>query len=512
MSKVNTTGRNETNKIDGARAARRRQFAQTLRSNSGRLNSKPAELGFEPELVFMFVKNRLSAAYALPLFMSVVAAISSLWLPLMWISGWLFGALALHLLINWRTRRIELKLLKRRKLKSIKLQLTLSDGIYGLIWTSFLLLSLKPMPVNGLDVFQFATVLIVIAMSTMLSSALPTALLAATVPITATLVVCFMNYGSSIHFAMAAMAIGAQGFFIILSHQLHASALTMLATRAEKDDLIAEMEQVNALALESRRRAEEANLAKSRFLATMSHELRTPLNAILGFSEVMKDEVLGKMQNQTYLDYASDIHKSGQHLLNLINEILDLSRVEAGRYELNEAPLPLDEVVEACKGMMQMRIKAKNLSLSERYEANLPLLVADERAVRQMVLNLLANAVKFTPDEGEIFITVGSTEMGGQFVSIADNGPGIPEDEIPLVLQAFGQGSQAIQGAEQGTGLGLSIVQALAHMHDGRFDLDSKMGEGTIVRIEFPPSRVVRDPSSPFTHPENSFDGMLKAG
>ncbi len=147
---------------------------------------------------------------------------------------------------------------------------------------------------------------------------------------------------------------------------------------------------------EARRRAEEANLAKSRFLASMSHELRTPLNAILGFSEVMGNEVLGPMNNATYRDYANDIHESGQHLLDLINEILDLSRIEAGRYQLHEEPLTLINVVEECCHLMTLRARGKGITIVEEFEQGLPLLFGDERAIRQIALNLLSNAVKFT--------------------------------------------------------------------------------------------------------------------
>jgi two-component system cell cycle sensor histidine kinase PleC len=242
---------------------------------------------------------------------------------------------------------------------------------------------------------------------------------------------------------------------------------------------------------EARRRAEEANLAKSRFLASMSHELRTPLNAILGFSEVMAGEVLGPIGNETYRDYARDIHDSGQHLLNLINEILDLSRIEAGRYTLHEEPMRLVETVEECCHMMELKARAKDIRIVQQFEQSLPKLFADERAIRQVALNLLSNAVKFTPTGGEIRVKVGWTAGGGQYLAVKDNGPGIPEDEIPVVLAAFGQGSIAIKSAEQGTGLGLPIVQGLVAMHDGVFELRSKIREGTEAIAVFPRARVM---------------------
>jgi two-component system cell cycle sensor histidine kinase PleC len=282
-------------------------------------------------------------------------------------------------------------------------------------------------------------------------------------------------------------------FFSYVAHHLNRSSVMLMSFRSEKDSLIAELETANAMSDEARRRAEEANLAKSRFLASMSHELRTPLNAILGFSEVMANEVLGPMGNPTYRDYAGDVHDSGQHLLNLINEILDLSRIEAGRYQLNEEPVTLLALAEDSCHMMELRARNKDIKIIQEFEPTLPRLFADERAVRQILLNLLSNAIKFTPSEGEVRVRVGWTAGGGQYVSVKDNGPGIPADEIPVVLSAFGQGSIAIKSAEQGTGLGLPIVQGLIAMHGGDFQLHSKLREGTEAIVIFPPTRVMEE-------------------
>jgi two-component system, cell cycle sensor histidine kinase PleC len=301
----------------------------------------------------------------------------------------------------------------------------------------------------------------------------------------------YLTRGDFVFVALAIMAIGAQFFFLILAQRLYSATLTMHEYRAEKDMLIAELGTAKAFSDEARRRAEEANLAKSRFLATMSHELRTPLNAILGFSEVMKSEVLGPIENANYREYAANIHASGQHLLNLINEILDLSRIEAGRYELYEEPVHLVAVVEECCHLLQLKARNKDISIIEEYQRGMPRIWADDRAIRQIVLNLVSNAIKFTPSGGGINVQVGPTAKGGQLLSVRDNGPGIPEEEIPIVLTSFGQGSIAIKSAEQGAGLGLPIVQALVQMHEGTFELKSKLREGTEVIATFPPSRVM---------------------
>ena len=242
---------------------------------------------------------------------------------------------------------------------------------------------------------------------------------------------------------------------------------------------------------EARRRAEAANIAKSRFLAQMSHELRTPLNAILGFSEVMKTEVFGEHSVTAYKDYSSDIHNSGVHLLGLINEILDLSRIEAGRYELNEESVSLVSIVEDCHHLLKLRASNRGIIIHEVFELELPPLWADERAIRQICLNLLSNAIKFTPPAGEIWLKVGWTASGGQYISMKDTGAGIPEEEIPIVLASFGQGSNSIKSAEQGAGLGLPIAKSLVDLHGGTFNLISKLRIGTEVIVTFPPERVV---------------------
>lgn len=478
--------------LNSERAQHRRDVARAVRNARDRLSSaEGVQPDFDFELLLTFARNRLSAALALPLFALIVAGISLLWMNPPIVVAWLAFTLIAHVLLLMTCRRFEREEEAARELGRWRRQMVIGDLLYGLAWAGFFLLQSTTDVQDGSEIFQFATMLIVIAMLTMLSASIPRALLAGTLPITAAIVVSFFNQQSAIHYAMMAMAIGAQGFFLMLGNQLHTSTVTMLAYRAEKDHLIAELEQANAISDEARRRAEEANLAKSRFLATMSHELRTPLNAILGFSEVMHQQILGPIENETYRDYAADIHNSGQHLLNLINEILDLSRIEAGRYELSEEAVPLLSVLEECKHMMAIRARKKNIVISESVEPDLPKLWVDERAIRQVILNLISNAVKFTPSGGEVTIKAGWTAGGGQYVSIRDNGPGIPEEEIPIVMQAFGQGAIAIKSAEDGTGLGLPIVQALVAMHDGKFELNSKLREGTEAVVTFPASRVL---------------------
>jgi two-component system cell cycle sensor histidine kinase PleC len=206
----------------------------------------------------------------------------------------------------------------------------------------------------------------------------------------------------------------------------------------------------------------------------------------------MKGEILGAMAHPTYRDYADSIYESGRHLLNLINEILDLSRIEAGRYELHEEPVRLADVVEECLRLLTLRAQSKGLHVAFELDKELGQLWADERAIRQICLNLITNALKFTPRGGSVTITIASTPEGGQTLIVKDTGPGIPTEEIPKVMQAFGQGSLAHQTAEGGTGLGLPIVQNLVTLHGGPFELRSELRKGTEAIVVLPPSRVLR--------------------
>ena len=249
---------------------------------------------------------------------------------------------------------------------------------------------------------------------------------------------------------IAICTLTAEILFLHLTSHLYRQNAQSLAYRAEKDAIFAELEQAKAVSDEARRRAEAANMAKSQFLATMSHELRTPLNAILGFSELMRGEMLGPIGNPAYKTYLDDIHSSGQHLLRIINDILDLSRIEAGKRELREELTSLSEIAREACSLLDLKARQKDITVNEIFEENLPKIIVDEQAMRQVVLNLVSNALKFTPKGGEVDVKVGRTQAGGQYVSVRDNGPGIPEDEIPVVLSAFGQGVDLAQDRRTG--------------------------------------------------------------
>ncbi len=486
--------------VNRERAERRRALARTVRDHRERLASTSGNSpSFDHELLVHYARTRLSAAYAVPLLVALVSLVATIWLPHVVILVWASATLAVHCAGTFLCHRFLKAGSETSSIRRWTRRFVMSEFCYGLTWIG-LLIATSTVQAPGIEIFQFATMLTILAVGTMFASSIPAGAVAGTAPIALTMVALFAIRQDVLYLALSFLSIGSEIFFLTLSQRLQSTTMGMMRYRAEKDHLIAELGTAKAVSDESRRRAEEANLAKSRFLATMSHELRTPLNAILGFSEVMKNEVLGPMQNATYRGYAGDIHSSGQHLLALINEILDLSRIEAGRYELHEEPVTLAHIIEECENLVRLRARNKNLKITQLIEPNLPRLWADERAVRQVILNLLSNAIKFTPQGGEIDIRAGWTAGGGQYVSIRDNGPGIAEEELPIVLSAFGQGAIAIKSAEQGTGLGLPIVQAMMRMHDGTFELRSRLREGTEAIACFPRSRVM-DPLPPIAEP-----------
>jgi two-component system cell cycle sensor histidine kinase PleC len=471
-------------------ANRRRAAAQQVREARDRLTSttgtRPA---FDYELLRQFAQNRLSASLVIVLLVGTVGFLSSLWTGAMNAGTWTAAVLMIHAVIVTKCRQFLAEPQNHVHLRAWRLRFILLDLFFGLSWMFILI---HPVGIDAQSsTFMLFVMLLVVAVSSMLASSVPMAVFAATVPVSAALALDFALRGNLHDYILAIMAVTAQGYFSLLAYRLYSTTLSSLEARAEKDALIGELETSKAISDEARRRAEAANIAKSRFLAQMSHELRTPLNAILGFSEVMKGEIFGPHQVPAYKEYAGDIHNSGVHLLGLINEILDLSRIEAGRYELNEEPVSLAHVVGECNHLLQMRARSRGLTIHELFETDMPRLWVDERAVRQICLNLLGNAIKFTPPGGEIWLKAGWTASGGQYVSVKDTGPGIPEEEIPIVLASFGQGSNSIKSAEQGAGLGLPIAKSLVDLHGGTFTLKSKLRIGTEVVVTFPPERVM---------------------
>ncbi|WP_419799674.1 MAG: sensor histidine kinase [Terasakiella sp.] len=247
-----------------------------------------------------------------------------------------------------------------------------------------------------------------------------------------------------------------------------------------------ELLEENKLALE---RAEMSNKAKSDFLANMSHELRTPLNAIIGFSDVMKNEMYGPIQPVTYAHYADDIHNSGQHLLTLINDVLDVARIGSGEFDINEAEFDLPQTLEDSLRMLHPIIEQKSLKINFD-NTRLPLIYGDERRIKQVLLNVLSNAAKFTHESGQISISSAINNLGDIEIRIKDSGIGMNQEEIKIALTPFAQVQSSLARQYEGTGLGLPLAHNLLEMHNGTLNIESEPGIGTEVIITLPKDRI----------------------
>ncbi|WP_421708391.1 ammonium transporter [Algihabitans sp.] len=258
----------------------------------------------------------------------------------------------------------------------------------------------------------------------------------------------------------------------------------------------AKREQAVRAVHKAKEQAESANAAKSNFLASMSHELRTPLNAVIGFSEVMREQTFGPLGSQRYRDYVGDIHGSAKHLLSLINDLLDLSKIEANKYQLCEEELDVGETVETALRLVRPLAERKGLTLTARVPDRddafaLPLLLADERALHQILLNLLSNACKFTDTGGDVLVSACREPDGRVAIAVQDSGIGMSRAQIRQALEPFVQVDSRTRRTDQGTGLGLPLARSLAELHGGSFVMTSEVGYGTEIVVRFPLHRIV---------------------
>jgi two-component system, cell cycle sensor histidine kinase PleC len=477
---------------DPAAAARRGRLAAEVREAREKLTSSASgKSGVDAELLRLFAKGHRSSGPVMAVLRAVAAAAAATWVAMDAVLIWLaldFAALGVAYRFASKFLEAEETMLDASRWRR---KFVFTETLQGVTWAAIVWL-VSQFGDPAARSYALVLLLLVAAMNATISAPIPSAVVGALTPMTlATLSFLRPASLSDGTLPLIALACGTQLYIMVVARRLHAASFGALSLQAEKDELIAELEQAKVNSDLARRRAEAANLAKSRFLATMSHELRTPLNAILGFSEVMKGELFGSHAVESYKEYSNDIHASGQHLLMLINEILDLSRIEAGRFDLKEEAVALPHLVEDCRHLLGLRAKKRQITIEKAVESDLPPIWADERAIRQVILNLLSNAIKFTPQGGTIKIRSGWTASGGQYVAVRDSGPGIPEDEIPIAMASFGRGALAQKNAEEGSGLGLPIVKGLIELHGGSFTLKSKLREGTDVIVVFPPERVM---------------------
>jgi len=307
----------------------------------------------------------------------------------------------------------------------------------------------------------------------------PIACLAFLLPALAPVFVLFLREGGAITNVMSAMyAFYLVGLLAVLVNG-YTSFVETVRTKVENRSLATGLAEV---ALASR--------AKSEFLANMSHELRTPLNAILGFSELIRGELLGPVGTPRYRDYASDIYESGQHLLQIINDVLDMSKIEVGKLVLREDPIEVASVVRASTALVAQRAVMSGIVLTTEVPEDLPILIADELRLKQILLNLLSNAIKFTRREGRATVGASVRPDGSFTIWVADTGIGMTKGEIALALEPFRQIDSDLARKYEGTGLGLPLARALVEMHGGRLEIASTPGVATTVTVSLPAARV----------------------
>lgn len=475
-----------------SKSQRQPEKPESLRNMRANMFSKHRDRPkFDHETLEIFANNELQSSIKFP-FLAFLVGIGALY----WVSPYIIGIwLILISSIKYvrisQCRKFINEPLNQDRVRIWRHKFTLIELANSVAWTSIVGVCLIS-PEHITYLYIFSTLVIVVSTRMLFCAPVLQITLASALPLCAIVIALLIMQSDPVYWTLSILIIGAYLYFIMTVKALRTTILMMLEYREQKDSLIADIEEAKSLSDLSRRRAEAANMAKSRFLATMSHELRTPLNAILGFSEILKSELMGQHKVAAYKEYAGDIHNSGAHLLKLINEILDISRIEAGRYELQEDIVSLKEIAENCHHLIKLRANKKNLIINENFAASIPQLWADERALRQIGLNLLSNAVKFTPNGGTITIEVGHNSDGEQYLAIKDTGPGIPREEIPKVLTSFGQGTLALETAEGGTGLGLPIIQGLMRLHDGTLKIESELRKGTCVTVTFPKKRLMQ--------------------
>ena len=258
--------------------------------------------------------------------------------------------------------------------------------------------------------------------------------------------------------------------------------------RFSYEDMSRELEEAHDEALRKRTEAETANASKTAFLANMSHELRTPLNAILGFSEIIARECLGPAGSPRYKEYAGDIHTSGSHLLSLINDLLDVAKIEAGRMEIEPQMIETGRVLDGALKFVGPKARERNQNLTITVDDTAAVLFADERALKQIIINLVTNSVKFTRDGGRIDVAARRNESGDFELTVTDNGSGVPKEKLDRIFKAFSRVDNRYDSENGGTGLGLSLVRGLAELHGGRAWMESELGKGSRVHVVLPMS------------------------
>ncbi len=448
---------------------------------------------WERDMLALVLKNQLKVALALPVLTIIVALGMLTWLTGQQVAAWAFAALGFQAIQLYLASQFFKRPRRRSEQADWIGMISATELLLAMSWVAPLYLFWDHAAIVQ-HLFLVACVLAVAVVRLLVMGSFLPVMLAGTSTMTLGIVIRCLIVAEPLYLSLASVVLALELFFIFVARQLQQTMRDVVVFKAQKDILIAELRRQRDTATAERDKAEDANRAKSSFLANMSHELRTPLNAIMGFSEILEREMFGPLQNRTYHAYAGDIHHSGSHLLALINDILDLSRIEAGRRELDNEPVNLGEVVGEANALLSLKARERHHTVRMEVDPNLPRLSGDHRALYQVAINLINNAIKFTQPHGVIHIRAGQKSDGTVFLSVKDNGPGIPAHEVEKALGAFGRGSMATRKAIDGAGLGLSIVRGLMKLHDGDVTVNSQQGVGTEVLCSFPRSRVLDGP------------------
>ena len=458
-------------------------------------DSLPAEseIPWRRDLLESFLRNQLLLAPAMPLLAILFGITAMSWVPIVTALSWLIAALGCNAIQLFLCQLYFKKERDASEQRDWIGMISASELLQGACWVMPLFF-FWPYSNTFQGAFIVAAIMVVSAARFLLVNNFMPVLTAGTCVLTIGVAYRCAFESNPIFLAMAGLIITLEVFFLFIARQLQGTARDMIVYRNQKDILISELKQERDRAESEKQKAEAANRAKSSFLANMSHELRTPLNAILGFSEILERELFGPMANATYKDYAGDIHHSGQYLLGLINDILDISRIEAGRRDIRDEPFLLLEAMEHASHLTSMLAVEKEITVSFDIQPGTPKIMVDVRAVNQVAINLLTNSIKFTPKGGAITMFAQHNALGTVEFRVKDNGLGIPQDEIATSLAAFSRGSLAAKKAIDGAGLGLSIVKGIMDLHDGHIEIKSELGLGTEVICTFPAKRVLSGP------------------
>ncbi len=452
-----------------------------------------AAIPWQRDMLELFLRNQLKLGFALPLIATMLSLTAMMWNGLGLVLCWMGGAIGANLIqlylckLYFKTERST-----RQQHEWIGM-IAASELMMGICWV-LPLFKFWPTGNGPQGPFLVTSIMVVIALRFLIVNHFMPVLVAGTGIMTLGVAARCLIQFDPIYISLAGILLTLEVLFLFVARQLQETTRDFLIFRGQKDILIEELRQARDAADQQKQKAETANKAKSTFLANMSHELRTPLNAILGFSEILHREMFGPIANASYKDYAGDINHSGKYLLGLINDILDISRIEAGKREISEEPVSISEAVTEALMLSEGNISKKRISITTDFQTVLPRVLGDGRGIKQMAINIVSNAVKFTPKGGKIAIGAARQSDGAMKFYVRDNGPGMPPDEVRHALDAFTRGRDATHKAIEGSGLGLSIVNGIMQLHGGRIDIESMVGVGTTVSCTFPAKRVLSGP------------------